>query len=139
MRGLGSTIEPRRLSGSRDLVSPAIFPGLTGVPYNSLDASSRLAYPAAITQASHPANFDSNLKAVVVVVMDPSVLDQFIMKYTNVNASRYVCAGAIVVIFYDWLLTLSTEVDTVWKARKTLISYLYFIVRLTSIVLAVDA
>jgi hypothetical protein len=110
---------------------PPIPPGVTSAPYNRIEASSRLAYPAAISQASQP-NFDGNLKALVLVIMDPSLLDQYIMKYTNVNASRYVCAGAIVVIFYDWLLTLSTEVGTVWKSRKTLVSYLFFIVRVTS-------
>jgi hypothetical protein len=61
--------------------------------------------------------------------MEASLVDGYIMKYTNVNASRYVCAGGIVVMFYDWLLTLSTEVETVWKSRKTFISYLFFIVR----------
>jgi hypothetical protein len=92
----------------------------------SLDHSEDVAHP-------NPGHFGRNLKGSVVIIMaapslSPSTLNQVIQAFSNVNASRYVCAAAIVIMFYDWLLTLPTEIDTVWRSRKVFVSYLFFIV-----------
>jgi len=61
--------------------------------------------------------------------LPPALLNLLIQTFTNLNASRYVAASGVVVMFYDWLLTLPAEVDTVWNARKGFTSCLFFVNR----------
>lgn len=68
------------------------------------------------------------MDAMQSLSLPPSVLNPIIQTFVNMNASRYTCAAGVVVMLYDWLLTLSSEVDLVWKRRKGFISILYLVV-----------
>jgi hypothetical protein len=57
------------------------------------------------------------------------LLDMYIDEIPALFASKYVAAAALVVVLYDWLLTLDDEVRLIYPGPVSLIKVFYITVR----------
>ncbi|PVG03718.1 hypothetical protein CPB86DRAFT_694304 [Serendipita vermifera] len=59
----------------------------------------------------------------------PAVIAELVATFTNMNASRFTCGAGLVVMLYDWCLTIGTEVEVIWMRKKSLSSILFLVNR----------
>ncbi|CAG8642121.1 7287_t:CDS:2, partial [Acaulospora colombiana] len=58
-----------------------------------------------------------------------ALIAELIETFTNMNASRFTCGAGLVVMLYDWCLTIGTEVEVIWMQKMSLSSILYLVNR----------
>ncbi|KAI0037050.1 hypothetical protein K488DRAFT_81545 [Vararia minispora EC-137] len=64
-------------------------------------------------------------------------LEGTLVSLQHIQDGKYLFLCALTILLYDHLLTLSEEVETVWKRKKTWILYLFLIVRYYAILAVV--
>lgn len=47
----------------------------------------------------------------------------------DITATRYTLAAALVVLFYDWVLSLGSEIKLIWPARRSVVKTIYLVNR----------
>ncbi|PFH49848.1 hypothetical protein AMATHDRAFT_62381 [Amanita thiersii Skay4041] len=61
--------------------------------------------------------------------MDPNEISKWTTSFQHFQISYYMDASSLAILCFDYLLTLSLEVEYVWKARCNYINVLYIIMR----------
>ncbi|VDB95493.1 unnamed protein product [Peniophora sp. CBMAI 1063] len=56
-------------------------------------------------------------------------LEEIVDDLYQITVGKYFFLAAAVVLYYDHLVTLPTEVQVIWKRNKTYVTYLFFLVR----------
>ncbi|KIM32533.1 hypothetical protein M408DRAFT_20802 [Serendipita vermifera MAFF 305830] len=51
---------------------------------------------------------------------------------TDIVLARFLSGSAVTLVLYDWLLVLSDEFSTIWKANWTLPKFLYYYIRIVT-------
>ncbi|CCA66456.1 hypothetical protein PIIN_00142 [Serendipita indica DSM 11827] len=66
------------------------------------------------------------------VHLPEDVYQTLVEAWKNMDASRYTCAGGLVVMFYDWMITFDEEMELIWRMRIGSTSILFLINRYLS-------
>ncbi|KAI0077602.1 hypothetical protein K474DRAFT_1771680 [Panus rudis PR-1116 ss-1] len=61
------------------------------------------------------------------------VLDYFLFYARSIFLSRCSVAAALTILYYDWLLTIPSEIDLYWQHRFSYTSFFYFLNRYSSL------
>jgi hypothetical protein len=70
---------------------------------------------------------------VVARAVPPAVIAELVATFTNMNAARFTCGAGLVVMLYDWCLTIDTEVKVIWMQTKSVSSVLFLTVSLQAL------